>query len=703
LKNKAFSILIFVIIAVTIAILAVMWLNLSGTIESLAKEKISETTKKAEAEMDAYFNCVRSCIIQVKELTDYGLMEAEFNTDMNLLLLPLFNTSQQIKTFALARTSGYEFSMIREDSTWLNNFVYETDSGMNIMRERWKGDCQNREIVRKWIDYNADYDPRKRPWFTGANSSKDTTVPYWTNPYKLAFQTFPGITASMQAKSKVTGEHNVVQWDVLLSEISHFMKDLAFSENGRVFLLSENFEILGLPKDDRFIHTDSLKKYVLAPYDSARYGPMTTAVNIWKEEGEDFLTPFSFDEQDERWWGLLHKYELDNERYFIIGVVVPESDFLSEIKRTRDIILGCSIVVMIFLLIIAKGYFDKRKANRILFRQKCEIEQQKEEIEAQRDHIEQQKDELEIRNEELFQAKEEIEAQRDEIEAQRDLVVEQKEEIEKIHFEIQASIQYAKRIQEAILPSAEFMDDMLEDYFVFFRPRDVVSGDFYWMTEQEGNIIIAAADCTGHGVPGAFMSMLGSAFLNEVVSSEYITHPGVILGKLRKKIINALHQKGEEMEQKDGMDIALCTIKSASCRVQFAGANNPLYIVRKKNREALENTAALEGEHVTLYEVAPDKMPIAIYIKMDRFETQEYSLEKGDCLYIFSDGYADQFGGPKSKKFKYKPFKKLLTEISDLPMKEQGKRLEQEFDNWKNHSGQIHDQIDDVIVIGIRL
>jgi serine phosphatase RsbU (regulator of sigma subunit) len=332
-------------------------------------------------------------------------------------------------------------------------------------------------------------------------------------------------------------------------------------------------------------------------------------------------------------------------------------------QRTISIFAFTGIgFVLLMLIVSTRAYARKQKDNKILVAQKNEISD---------------------KNEELNQQNEEILAQRDEIEAQRDLLFSQKQQIEKTHHEISSSIDYATRLQSAVLPDTGLLNEHLADHFVFFRPRDKVSGDFYWWTEVEGQIIIAAADCTGHGVPGAFMSMLGISLLREIVNKEYITHPGVILRKLRKEIIRSLKQKGVEGEQKDGMDVSLISINPEKTLCQYAGANNPFYIIRK-------------GE---LIEFRPDRMPIAIYQRMDKFTMHEIPLHEGDQLYLFSDGVADQFGGPRGKKMKYKGFQQLLLDISVLGMSGQEKALTDYISNWMGSL----EQVDDMIVIGLKI
>jgi len=277
----------------------------------------------------------------------------------------------------------------------------------------------------------------------------------------------------------------------------------------------------------------------------------------------------------------------------------------------------------------------------------------------------------------------------------------QKEEIEVQHEEIKDSINYAQRIQQAVLPSENYLNKILNDYFILFKPKDVVSGDFYWATTINEYVIITAADCTGHGVPGAFMSMLGTSFLNEIVRNTKILKANEILVELRKLIIDALNQTGKEGEQKDGMDISLCTINTNTNEVQWAGANNPLYIVRKNELKIDHCSIKLfeSDSKINLYEVKPDKMPIAIYLNMDSFENKVFNLEKGDKLYMFSDGYVDQFGGAKGKKFMSKSFKKLLLENANKPMLEQKEILSQTFEKWKENV----EQVDDVVVLGIEI
>jgi serine phosphatase RsbU (regulator of sigma subunit) len=259
------------------------------------------------------------------------------------------------------------------------------------------------------------------------------------------------------------------------------------------------------------------------------------------------------------------------------------------------------------------------------------------------------------------------------LKAQRDQIAYQKKHITD-------SIEYAKRIQTAILPSLEYFTDRIE-HFVLFKPRDIVSGDFYWAEMVRGKHVIITADCTGHGVPGAFMSMLGVTLLNEIILTEGIVRPDLILHTLREKVIEALKQEAGS-DVKDGMDMTVCVIDYENNQLQFSGANNPLYHLRGG----------------VLSKVKGDKMPVAIHEVMGEFSLHEIDLEKGDTFYTFSDGYADQFGGPNNKKFLVKNFRNLIVSIQDLTMAEQGARLNEVFEHYRKDV----EQVDDVVVIGLR-
>jgi serine phosphatase RsbU (regulator of sigma subunit) len=228
------------------------------------------------------------------------------------------------------------------------------------------------------------------------------------------------------------------------------------------------------------------------------------------------------------------------------------------------------------------------------------------------------------------------------------------------------------------------MDKVFPEHFVLWKPRDIVSGDFYWMMQKNNKAILAAADCTGHGVPGAFMSIMGISFLNEIANNKEVQTAAEALNQLRHNVITSLNQEGSETDTKDGMDISLCVYDMDNMMMQFAGAYNPLYMIR-------------DGE---LSVIKADRMPIGVHERDDRpFTNMEFSMHQGDIFYILSDGYIDQFGGKDGKKFMTKKFKELILEIHHLPMAEQKEVLWEKFLEWR---GDI-EQVDDIIIIGIKV
>jgi serine phosphatase RsbU (regulator of sigma subunit) len=293
----------------------------------------------------------------------------------------------------------------------------------------------------------------------------------------------------------------------------------------------------------------------------------------------------------------------------------------------------------------------------------------------------------------IVEQKEEIEAQKEEIESQRDVAEEQRDKIISQKNEITSSIEYAKIIQDAMMPQADLYKEAFEDYFILYKPKDIVSGDFYWINKVDDLVIFALADCTGHGVPGAFMSMLGISALNELTGQRRITDADEILNELRNIIIDSLSQKEEFGQTKDGMDISLGVYDKKASKLYFAGANNSILLFKK--RESNYEEIHIKG----------DKMPISIYRRLTPFTKHSIDIQKGDKIFFYSDGYPDQFGGEKSKKLKMRPFKDLLVKNINLSMSIQKEFLQAYLYSWMNYKNDnkeiINEQNDDIAVMGI--
>jgi len=271
-----------------------------------------------------------------------------------------------------------------------------------------------------------------------------------------------------------------------------------------------------------------------------------------------------------------------------------------------------------------------------------------------------------------------------EVVAQKEEIEQQKEKIAAQNEEITSSIQYASRIQSALLTPSDQVNRIFPDNFILYLPRDIVSGDFYYITQVESYKVCVVADCTGHGVPGGFMSMLGISFLTQIIGSKQVLQANEILNELRHLVISALHQTGEIGGSKDGMDIALYILDEKNQTLQFAGANNPLILIRDNE----------------LTHIKGDKMPIGIHLRGElSFTNNVMEVRKGDVIYTFSDGYVDQFGSDDGRKFMIKHFKELLLEIHHKPMSEQHDILDKTLKDWHGNTP----RIDDVVVMGIRI
>ncbi len=363
-----------------------------------------------------------------------------------------------------------------------------------------------------------------------------------------------------------------------------------------------------------------------------------------------------------------------------------------QVQRTQMFMLiGGLGVLLIVIFIVLYFLHSKRKANDALSKKNRQLFQHREEIATQ--------------NEELQKSKDKIELHLSKISAQHTLVLKQKKHITD-------SIVYAERIQQAALPEKEVMNQLFTNNFIYYRPRDIVSGDFYWVKEvtreQKKYKVIAVADCTGHGVPGAFVSMLGISFLNEIIRRPELASAGDLLDELRHQVKTALKQTHGVKSSKDGMDIALCVIEETTNILQFAGAYNPLYIIRhtdkisesdfsEHQRITFHNTASFPEK--TLIELKADRQPIGIYKKESPFKNTHIQLKKDDLLYLFSDGYIDQFNGTTGEKFKTVRFKQLLLQASERPMNIQQKIIDETFEGWKKEI----EQVDDIIIIGLKI
>ncbi len=322
------------------------------------------------------------------------------------------------------------------------------------------------------------------------------------------------------------------------------------------------------------------------------------------------------------------------------------------------------------------------------------------------------------RTAEINHQKEELRTQAEHLEEANSEITKQKRLIERAHTQITDSLFYAAMIQQAVLPKPSLLTLCFRNHFTLFRPRDIVSGDFYWAAQIENIKFIAVADCTGHGVPGGFMSMLGISLLNEIVKREQVYRPDEILNLLRIHLINALQQESMNELMRDGMEISICAIyqtdedASNNClTLEYAGAHNPVYIITNPNTLSKQNVSDIEvlesNDNCALFQLRANAMPISMHFKLDPFTLKTVKLFENDMLYLFTDGIIDQIGGNENKKYSSTNLRNLLLSVYNYEPQEQVRQIEENINNWMNcvssQTGQVYDQIDDICVLGIRV
>jgi len=354
----------------------------------------------------------------------------------------------------------------------------------------------------------------------------------------------------------------------------------------------------------------------------------------------------------------------DMRTEFEVAKMQTEVETLEKNKLFQSIVIvGMAIILLLALGIILLYYSSLKRSRKLTAA-----------LDERRVLLEKQSAELKDKNEKIIRANEELKELYEVTNSQKE--------------EIISSINYAQRIQQAILPPEAYITELIHENFILYKPVEIVSGDFYWIKQINQYIILVSADCTGHGVPGAFMSMLGISYLNEIVQRKSITQANQVLNELRKEIKHSLRQTGKKEESRDGIDMALCVIDTNKSIMQYSGAYSPLYIISN-----------IEGKPV-LREFKADMMPVGVHFSGDKsFTNHEIQLEIGDTLYLSTDGLIDQIGGSNNTRFGNKNFKKLLLEIYSQPLFEQKEILEQTLNDWMGE----HPQRDDILVIGARV
>ena len=590
-------------------------------------------------------------------------MSAKMETNSSKLVNEIFRNTKNIETADLDMIRRQlDMDTEREDIYIIDrngiivNTTFEQDKGLNLFSfgERYKNYLE--EVFNLKIFVNEIFsieDQTKRP-------KKYTYQPTLDGKYIIELGSYSKNADEIISFIEKTKADIVRKQGNIIDVELFFMADKPFSLNTNAFI-KEGHEAIMM---DRFAKKDTSE--VLERVEKQWYHYQYIYMdrknsNLYKGSVIRIISDRTAEQ-------LLIRKEL--LRFFIIFAFTLLAVMILVYNKTK-VITAPIIKLVEKVRRITDGHLDERAevvGNNEITELSVQFNYMIKELESYTNELE---DKVRERTAEIRQQKEKIEAQRDTLEDQKRNITD--------------SIHYAKRIQTAILPPDNVAEKLLNDYFILYKPKDIVSGDFYWLDKKDGLVMLAAVDCTGHGVPGAFMSIVGFNQLNYAVNVKKSRKASEILEVLNEGVAKTLRENQKESNVKDGMDMALCVIDFESKKLQFSGAINPLIMIR-------------DGE---LTQIKGDKKSIGPVVSGEpaRFTNHEIDLKKNDCFYMFSDGYADQFGGPDNKKYMIRRFRDFLTEVHQKPMSQQMEILDQEFNDWKGDE----EQVDDVIVMGIRI
>lgn len=629
---------LFILIAM-VGVLSLMLYDLSKTKQQLAASFISKPQKTISVEMRAFFSPIKNVLKIAVDHGTTGHFRAVDTASVNNYFAPYLSLLPQISSMSVADKHGYQHDLIRTQDEWRTRTIRY---GSNDRTSHWaRLSWPMLDVDSTWTT-NIQMDPRTRPWHNGAMEHPGFN--HWTAPYVFNTTHKSGITVSCAyVDHSVADSMAILALDLTLNDLFAFTSAVRISENGFGLILTHDREFIEQPIEDADLQYSTQAIEML----QERRG----SANEWAS--------FKFEKNDEIWWAQFSKLEVDDNYYFIVGVVLPEKDIMTEVVRSQHVIyLGMGTTIL-FMIMLFFTHQQIARANRLLAVSNKKIREQN--IVTQRNNN-----------------------------------------------NILDSIQYAKNLQRAMLPAFGIIRELIPNSFIFYEPKDVVSGDFYWIKDRGRTIYFTVADCTGHGVPGAFMSIMGMDLLKEGLSSNEVTSPARLLTTVREELIDRL--VSDEMQTRDGMDMALCSFNTDTHVLKFAGAMNNLFLVRPKGGAAQLNITSPKGNismscHTEtdthrLFILRGDRIPISYTYAGQFTQFSEYSLKilPKDIVYLTSDGFADQFGGEKGKKFGQKRFRNLLFSLQSIDIKSQEEEMRRVLKDWKKNE----EQVDDICVMGIQ-
>jgi len=619
------------ILCLTGIILGYLFIELQRTEKKLAESFLQKSISSAESNMNSFFEPVRSELLAIREQAELGIFDTVTPEKLNQYFGPIIRHYSQISSMGFANTAGFELDVVPNESFIDNRSVWVDKWGWTEKWERWQTKPDQKRSIRiKTWEETLHQDPRQRTWFVGVMNTPKGEI-NWSPSYTYNTTFEKGMTATVRWPDAKSGIDNILALDLTLRDITKFTQNQQVSKRGKVFVLTKKGRYIGLPRDIDLKDEKSIRKAMDQLVDSVGVQSVKDAHKYWLS-AKKTLNSFEYETVGESWWCKMKPFQLSKDQSYTIGVIVPHDDILVEVKKTKRVMLGGFTFILVLTAFTLYANSQSRDAYHL----------------------------LSIKNEEINRQK---------------MLIQRKSE------EINDSITYAKRIQRAILPREQEINKKFARSFILFKPKDIVAGDFYWLDEKNGWTLFAVADCTGHGIPGAMVSVICKNALNRSVRLFEDPDPGLILNETRKMIVQEFETSPEVV--KDGMDIALCVMKDNQLR--YAGANNPLWIIRKGSS--------------TIESFKANKQPVGIYDHAIDFETRTTQLNEGDTLYLFSDGFRDQFGGKKGKKFMSSNFRKLLLSVQHETMERQKELLDEAFENWKGDLP----NVDDVCVMGVRI
>ncbi|MBS2099720.1 PP2C family protein-serine/threonine phosphatase [Carboxylicivirga linearis] len=623
--------LIVFLIPFFVSIFSLLIYNLYQSTDDLSVSFINENSNEIREMVQNYVDDMNRLVLN-NPTTGYesskDILQAEEN---NKYFMPSMVYSNNVTSVVVASSNGNSYMLHRKEGQWMNRITYKESSKKKEIQTFWKDQFSKNNQITKVIDDSTVYNPCTRPWYT-LSIKQQSKVVTWTKPYQLQTDHKNGITASTYCLA-ANGDTIVTAYDILLRNFNRIIQSVSLTANSYGFIvMANNMELIGINDNQTKKNTDFSSNFLLQNINTIDLIPLKKGINYWKKSKSN--APFEMRINNKHWWISFQPiYSNKDNILFYSIIIVPEKDFRATMNQTLNITTGSFIIILLLLIFILSNFHKINSQNKLLQKKRIRIARQKKFIQE--------------RNKEILD-----------------------------------SIHYTKAIQSSMLPKDEQLTNAFSDHFILYMPKDIVSGDLYWHQPFDDCQMIAAIDCTGHGVPGAVLSMIGYGGLKSATISQRLKQPNKILEHLAD-VVTSYFLNTSKHQINDGMDIAFTTYYPKDSLIKYAGAKNPILIIRNNNTPLIvDNTIQkplLHNQNRYLYLIKADRKGIEASSSSYNYKCQSIQAEKNDMIYLFTDGFADQFGGEKGKKLNMKRFKELILETSSYPSMAQQKEHLQNF------------------------